>query len=701
MAQSNLKQHSPGRKRDVIHPALQRKLDNKLEEAGSIYDRSCAPDSNDTQRIARLRSRAKAIAHKVLTRQPENTAALNLLGRIALDDGDRRQASALVDQGLAFQPDDISLNYSRAHIHLQAGEYAPAAQLFAEIERIAPHTTRALASLAYTRIKQGLHVEAFADYRDMVRLDPTDPQARSKLFECIRHIKADYYSPDLQQDLLVYLQFTQVDHNDLAGLIASLLIHKYDLAEGNSPLDTRQLAQDPLLNAALRKCQFNNPVIEEFLTACRQRVLTEATGPAGFSADMLDFATSLSLQCVNNEFVYSVSLIETTAISKLVTQVEMSLSSTNWPLAETETPLLLLSMYDLLHHYRFRDQLLRRASDAWSKQLCTLIRPHLYEPQQELELQRAVGSLSIIEQDVSVLVAQQYEESPYPRWQALGYSTRTDYGQALMGELRGFTPPAFLQNQTIKILIAGCGTGKHALQVAQYFRNVEVTAIDLSQASLAYAAKMARQLKINNVEFYQADILELQNFKDRFHIIECSGVLHHMQDPLQGWRSLIDLLAPGGLIKVGLYSDRARRPVSLARQLILENQLTASAEHIRIFRQALLDKRTDTDFSEITRSPDFYNLSGCRDLLFNVQEHLFTPQQIAACVETLDLKFLGFVNLPQQVRQAYQTAHPDDRPLTNLAYWDEFETQATTTFQSMFQFYCQLKGNSITRINGG
>jgi hypothetical protein len=72
-------------------------------------------------------------------------------------------------------------------------------------------------------------------------------------------------------------------------------------------------------------------------------------------------------------------------------------------------------MYDLLHHYSFRDQLLRRGADTWSKQLRTIIRPHLYEPQQELELQRAVGSLSVIEQDVAVLVGQQYEESPYPR----------------------------------------------------------------------------------------------------------------------------------------------------------------------------------------------------------------------------------------------------------------------------------------------
>ncbi|MFT7133622.1 MAG: hypothetical protein ACI81O_002339 [Cyclobacteriaceae bacterium] len=84
-------------------------------------------------------------------------------------------------------------------------------------------------------------------------MDSTDPQVRSKLFECISHIQADYYSPELEQDLISYLQFTQVDHNQLSGLIATLLIHKYDLLQGDAPLDPKQLAQDRLLNLALGK----------------------------------------------------------------------------------------------------------------------------------------------------------------------------------------------------------------------------------------------------------------------------------------------------------------------------------------------------------------------------------------------------------------------------------------------------------------
>ena len=327
-----------------------------------------------------------------------------------------------------------------------------------------------------------------------------------------------------------------------------------------------------------------------------------------------------------------------------------------------------------------------------------VIQPHLYEPQNELEIKRTIERLSSIQNPVSCEVSKQYEENPYPRWTSVSYATRTDYGQALVNELPGFTPPSFLKNHVIKVLVAGCGTGRHAIQLARSFRNVEITAIDLSRSSLAYATKMAKQHDVSNIEFYQADILELESVRDRFHIIESSGVLHHMDNPLSGWQSLINLLEPGGLIKVGLYSERARQVITTARRIIDENQLTPSDEHIRIFRQAVFDNLIDADFSPLKRSSDFYNLSGCRDLLFHVKEHLFSPMQIANALDQLNLQFLGFVNLPYSVKQSYDNRFGDDTSRTQLTNWDQLETENPAIFDSMYQFYCQVQPGEIRKI---
>jgi ubiquinone/menaquinone biosynthesis C-methylase UbiE len=683
---------------EELSPALRRKLNKKLEEAGIAFDLCYAEGRADQGRVLKLRNRARTLSKQVIAKQPENLDGLNLLGRIALDEGNLNLAQSILDEGLSYHPKSASLLYSRAHVHLALQEYEKAAKLFTQAEDLAPRDTRSRVSLAYTKVKQGLFVEAFDEYSELIKLDPTDPHIRSKLFECIKHIQVDFYSLQIEEELVNYLEFTQVDHNDLSGLITSLLIHKYDLINGNTPLDPQQLSKDELLNKALRKVQFHNPIIEEFLTACRQCILQESIAQQQIDRRFMNFLVSISLQCVNNEFVYAVSLTEEKVLAELTEIVSSAVHRNNWKNIDVEYPLLLLSMYSLLHHYNFRDHLLRKAMSSWSKPMQLIIEPHLYEPHKETEIQSSIESLSSIIDPTSQEVQKQYESCPYPRWTALDFSTKTDYGQALSAELKGFTPPSFFNNQTTKVLIAGCGTGKHAIRVAKYFRNVDVTAIDLSLASLAYGKKMARKFDIENIEFLQADILNLDNLREKYHIIECSGVLHHMQDPVKGWRALIKLLEPGGLLKVALYSEKARSIVTTARELIKENQLSTSTEHIRIFRQAILDNLLDGDFSLIKQSNDFYNLSGCRDLLFHTTEYQFNPLSIQTILQELELNFLGFVNLESKVKQAFDLQYTNDKNRIQLANWEQFETKYPDTFGGMFQFYCQLKAGTVANF---
>ena len=57
----------------------------------------------------------------------------------------------------------------------------------------------------------------------------------------------------------------------------------------------------------------------------------------------------------------------------------------------------------------------------------------------------------------------------------------------------------------------------------------------------------------------QADILNLGQLNKQFDIVESVGVLHHMGNPMEGWKVLTDCLKPGGLMKIGLYSELARK----------------------------------------------------------------------------------------------------------------------------------------------
>ena len=74
------------------------------------------------------------------------------------------------------------------------------------------------------------------------------------------------------------------------------------------------------------------------------------------------------------------------------------------------------------------------------------------------------------------------------------------------------------------------------------------------------------------------------------------AVLHHLGDPMAGWRVLVDLLRPGGLMKIGLLSKTARQHVIHGRALIDEKGHGPSLEDIRRCRQdiiAMADQRKE------------------------------------------------------------------------------------------------------------
>jgi SAM-dependent methyltransferase len=236
------------------------------------------------------------------------------------------------------------------------------------------------------------------------------------------------------------------------------------------------------------------------------------------------------------------------------------------------------------------------------------------------------------------------------------------------------------------ILIAGCGTGQHSIVSASRFANCQVTAIDLSRASLAYAQRKSRELGITNIEYMQADILNLEELDREFDIIESAGVLHHMDDPMAGWRVLVDLLKTGGLMAIGLYSELARRPVVKTREDIALRKIGTSASEIRKFRQSLVESH-DEHHQQLAGFRDLFSLSEVRDLLFHVQEHRFTLPRIQHCLDALGLKFCGFDDA-DIVRQ-FKTFFGGDRDIYDLSLWHQFEESHPYAFAGMYQFWCQ------------
>jgi SAM-dependent methyltransferase len=236
------------------------------------------------------------------------------------------------------------------------------------------------------------------------------------------------------------------------------------------------------------------------------------------------------------------------------------------------------------------------------------------------------------------------------------------------------------------MLSAGCGTGQYVLELARRLRPRTVLAVDLSRASLGYAARKAAELKAE-IAFAQADILETGKLETQFDFIESSGVLHHMAEPFAGWQALITRLAPGGVMLVALYSRTARRLVAEVRDWIAREGFAASPAGIRACRARLMEY-TESELGMIAGAADFFSVSACRDLLFHVQEHGMDLPGIAAFLKENGLTFLGF-ETGENVLALYRARFPHDPAALDLANWASFEAEHPATFAAMYQFWVQ------------
>ena len=299
-----------------------------------------------------------------------------------------------------------------------------------------------------------------------------------------------------------------------------------------------------------------------------------------------------------------------------------------------------------------------------------------------------IPALSPINDSISLKVRDQYVAYPYPRWERLmSTQVRTLHDLLCDRFPHDMWPERF--KGPVAGLSAGCGTGRGALLLARTIEKLDLTAVDLSPASVAFALSKADSLGIEGVTFGLADILELRVLDRRFDIIESSGVLHHMDDPAAGLKVLTDCLSPDGVMRLALYSERGRAAVTAARAWIAEEGIEDSEAGLRDARVKLRALPPDHPARAVVDTPEFFVLSGLHDLVFHVQEHRFTPLQLKALLDNAGLRLLGFDHADPSSVTRYAESFPDDLDQTNLDNWGAFEQNHPDTFAEMYQMWCR------------
>ncbi|QOZ22009.1 hypothetical protein XI02_33920 [Bradyrhizobium sp. CCBAU 21365] len=441
-------------------------------------------------------------------------------------------------------------------------------------------------------------------------------------------------------------------------------------SEGVAPL-----ARDLFLRSAMEATTLASMQLEVLLGYARAELLQLAgeQGQDEVDDEIVAFACALARQCFINEYVYAQTAAESEGAGALRDRLLQDLTS---GAAISPLTLAVVAAYFPLHALPAADALLRL---DWPATVAGLLRVQLREPREEMEERSAIAGLTPIKNSVSVDVMRQYEENPYPRW------TVNPLTAFAADRARGRTVATADQQAERDILIAGCGTGSHAIQIAQVYPNARLLAVDISMTSLAYARRKTRELGLRNIDYAQADILELGSIGRTFDSIESVGVLHHLAEPLAGWRVLVSLLRPGGTMRIGLYSHLARRVIVEARDRIAARNYRATTEDIRRCRQDIF--READKWKPLIGAKDFYSMSGCRDLLFNVMEHRLTIPEIAAFLSEHGLTFGGFEPFDDPaVLDQFRKQFPSAADEANLDQWHRFEVDHPETFWDMYVF---------------
>jgi len=646
---------------------------------------------------------ADAIRHgeRAVALKPDNSNAHMLLGDSFLSQGQLDEAIAAYRKGLVLDPGRAAAHSNLAQALHARGHRGEAARHYEEALKLEPSLAAVYPRLAEIHVADNDIARAFDVTVRGLTIEDT-AEARAVFMYCLPRLKSFSVNAPLRQLIVraisepwgrpvtmvkACLAIIKADP-DVAALIAraaAVWPQRLSYADIFASPAFARVAADPLLDALLRNTPVHDLEMERFLTQARGALLemAAATTPAPADEHLLGFACALARHCFINEYVFDMPADDRTRASILRERVVGALHS---GMRADSVSLAALASCEPLSALAGCEALL---AHSWPAAVDELLTQQVREPLAERALRASIPNLTPIEDEVSVLVRAQYEENPYPRWVKCALPETRQTIDAYLRETFPQAPFRPLgESRDMSLLVAGCGTGQQVVEAARRYANARVLAVDLSLTSLCYAKYRTDALGLDNVDYAQADILKLGEIGRQFDVIECGGVLHHLRDPLEGWRVLVSVLRDNGIMRLAFYSEIARADIVAARQFIAGYGYGTSIDDIRRCRQDIFALGEDSPVHAVSRRADFFSTSNCRDLLFHVQEHRFTLPRIKQFMNEYKLQMLGF-DTDLAVLQHYSESFPDDSARTDLDNWHIYEQQNPHTFARMYQFYVQ------------
>ena len=672
----------------------QGKLDESLvsyQKALSLNSDYPAPYNNMGNVLKELGKLEEAIDNykKAISLESNYLDAHNNMANTLKEQGRLKEAIDTYKMILSFNPNYVAAYINWGNTLKEQEKLDEALVQYQKALSINPKNALIYNNMGNVFKKQNKLNGALYYYKKALALKPDFTAVLSNFGNVLQHYRFEKYDQEIEEIIiLLFDRKTLIRPRNIARAVISLVKLNPHLSDEfciEFKIDDLmslnkiilKLLKLPLLIKLMSLVPVPDLAIERIYSKIREKLLL-FNSELEDSKEILEFQTALALQCYTNEYIYFINDEEIKALEELEISILSLFKKGKQP---SPSVVLCMASYKALYQYEWHNKI------KVNKHIEEVFKSQVTEPIYELKLKSSIPILEEITNKISSKVREQYESNPYPRW----VDTKLIFNPLFIYEMVNGLKLKLFDNSIInvkkpKILIAGCGTGQHSLFTKSNFKNSTILAVDLSLSSLAYAKRKTEEYKSIGIEYMQADILDLKKLGREFDIVESVGVLHHMDDPMNGWRVLTSCLKKGGLMKIGLYSELARKNIVKIKEKFKKSNIYLNKKEIIDFRRILCDLKNN-DYRFFHRINDFYSLSEFRDLLLHTQEHRFTIPQIQRSLASLGLKFCGFDD--DKIIQNFKLLNKEKHDLYDLNKWKLYEEANPIAFIGMYQFWCQ------------
>lgn len=466
------------------------------------------------QKLQLARQKVYSLVKQILTYNSNHIPALRLKFHSELSMGQTFAALTTGEQLLSLDTDNQELKMAWARTALVLNRFDQAESAFSGVLALEKDRADAYCGVAMARLGKKDYVGAYLRARSLYTKGYRHADLYRVMEGALTHLKVDEYRKDTENQLLELLQDSHLNPESLSSMLASALRRKYNLDDPDATIDIAQCASDPLLINALLLTSLPDATVESLLGLVRQHVFLNACATGELEESMQTLVIALGIYGQRTEYFGSVSQDELAILDAIQHHVEASIVD-GASCEDLVAALLLVSMYRPLYPERYSYKLLRWDLNAWPTRVQSVFKLNLYDYANEHALRH---ELIQTPQEKEVELTQQTGRTAFPKWSLPELVQEWRQLENALNHLEDCADP--------HILVLGCGSGKRAVALAQYFPHAEILAVDDNAFDLAYAARQASEVGCDNIEFLFGQWKkQLPMLTSRFDLIECTAFI--------------------------------------------------------------------------------------------------------------------------------------------------------------------------------